>query len=228
MSNPKLAAVAAPSPADLQSGDALLACLTQAAKFHRRPSSRDNLTGGLPVPADGLSPELALRAARRVGLDAALVQCPLALLHELRLPVILLLHDRQACLLRSALAGDAFSVTLPGQDEPARMERDELQARYSGHAIALETMAMPETFDTEKAGPSTSRHWFRNILSRNRGLYVDVLFAALLINLFAMAMPLFTMNVYRSADYNDKVDKVLQVVFRDGRWLVKTESSIRL
>jgi len=228
MSNPKLAAVAAPSPAELQSGDALLACLTQAAKFHRRPSSRDNLTGGLPVPADGLSPELALRAARRVGLDAALVQCPVALLHELRLPAILLLHDRQACLLRSVEAGDAFTVSLPGGDEPARLERGDLQAKYAGHAIALQAIAQPEAGDTADAGQPTARHWFRNILSRNRGLYVDVLFAALLINLFAMAMPMFTMNVYRSADYNDKVDKVLQVVLRDGRWLVKTESSIKL
>ena len=33
---------------------------------------------------------------------------------------------------------------------------------------------------------------------------------------------------YRSADYTDKVDKVLQVVLRDGRWLVRTESSIKL
>jgi adhesin transport system outer membrane protein len=33
---------------------------------------------------------------------------------------------------------------------------------------------------------------------------------------------------YRSADYNDKVDKVLQVVLKDGRWLVKTESSVML
>ena len=158
MSNPKLAAVVAHGPVDLQSGDALLACLTEAAKFHRRPWSRDNLTGGLPVPADGLSPELALRAARRVGMDAALVQCPIALLHELRLPAILLLHDRQACLLRSVEAGDAFSVTRPGDDEPGRVGRDELQAQYAGHAIALQPISSDEAGDTAEKGQPTARH----------------------------------------------------------------------
>ena len=206
MSNPKLAAVVAHGPVDLQSGDALLACLTEAAKFHRRPWSRDNLTGGLPVPADGLSPELALRAARRVGMDAALVQCPIALLHELRLPAILLLHDRQACLLRSVEAGDAFSVTRPGDDEPGRVGRDELQAQYAGHAIALQPISSDEAGDTAEKGQPTARHWFRNILLRNRGLYVDVLFAALLINLFAMAMPMFTMNVYDRVVPNNAVE----------------------
>jgi adhesin transport system outer membrane protein len=32
---------------------------------------------------------------------------------------------------------------------------------------------------------------------------------------------------YRSNDYNDKVEKVLQVVKRDGRWLINKESSVK-
>jgi adhesin transport system outer membrane protein len=34
------------------------------------------------------------------------------------------------------------------------------------------------------------------------------------------------MQDYRSRDYNDKVEKVLQVVQKDGRWLINRESSV--
>lgn len=198
MSNPKLVAIVPSGQAERQPVDPLLACLIQAARFHGKPSSRDNLAGGLPVAPEGLSPELALRAARRVGMDAALLQCPVSLLHELKLPAILLLHDRQACLLRDILKPqESFLVSLPDDDVPIEMEADELQSLYAGHAISLQVASTEAADDAHKSGTPSARHWFRSILMRNRGLYTDVLFAALLINLFAMAMPMFTMNVYR-------------------------------
>jgi ATP-binding cassette, subfamily C, bacterial LapB len=41
-----------------------------------------------------------------------------------------------------------------------------------------------------------SAHWFWSVIAENRALYRDVLLAAFMINLFALALPLFTMNVY--------------------------------
>ncbi len=41
-----------------------------------------------------------------------------------------------------------------------------------------------------------ARHWFWSAIFENLPVYQDILLAALLINLFAVAMPLFTMNVY--------------------------------
>ena len=41
-----------------------------------------------------------------------------------------------------------------------------------------------------------SKHWFFSTLNLSRGIYKDVLWASLLINLFVLATPLFTMNVY--------------------------------
>jgi ATP-binding cassette subfamily C protein LapB len=207
MSNPKLVAVVPSGQTERQPVDPLLACLIQAARFHGKPSSRDNLAGGLPVAPEGLSPELALRAARRVGMDAALLQCPVALLHELKLPAILLLHDREACLLRDIVEPQGpFLVTLPDDDESIEMDGDELQSLYTGHAISLQAASTEGADDAQKTGTPSARHWFRSILMRNRGLYTDVLFAALLINLFAMAMPMFTMNVYDRVVPNNAVE----------------------
>jgi len=50
------------------------------------------------------------------------------------------------------------------------------------------------------------RHWFWAAIMENRRLYRDALIAALLINIFAMAMPLFTMNVYDRVVPNNAVE----------------------
>jgi ATP-binding cassette subfamily C protein LapB len=50
------------------------------------------------------------------------------------------------------------------------------------------------------------RHWFWAAIMENRRLYRDALIAALLINVFAMAMPLFTMNVYDRVVPNNAVE----------------------
>ncbi|PMZ42731.1 type I secretion system permease/ATPase, partial [Pseudomonas sp. GW247-3R2A] len=41
-----------------------------------------------------------------------------------------------------------------------------------------------------------ARSWFRDTLKRSRWLYADAIAASFLINIIAMAAPLFVMNVY--------------------------------
>jgi ATP-binding cassette subfamily C protein LapB len=41
-----------------------------------------------------------------------------------------------------------------------------------------------------------ARSWFRDTLKRSRWLYADAIAASLVINLIALAAPLFVMNVY--------------------------------
>jgi ATP-binding cassette subfamily C protein LapB len=47
-----------------------------------------------------------------------------------------------------------------------------------------------------KKGTDTGSHWFWSAVKTNIPVYRDVLVAAFFINLFALALPLFTMNVY--------------------------------
>ena len=50
------------------------------------------------------------------------------------------------------------------------------------------------------------KHWFWSSLSYSKGLYVDVLLASFLLNLFMLATPLFTMNVYDRVVPNSAFD----------------------
>src|SRR5690606_3060006 len=71
---------------------------------------------------------------------------------------------------------------------------DLLEEDYSGEVF----FAQPRhAFDQDRESliPRT-RAWFRDTLMRSRWLYVDAVAASLLINLIALAAPLFVMNVY--------------------------------
>ncbi|HEY9240108.1 MAG TPA: type I secretion system permease/ATPase, partial [Burkholderiaceae bacterium] len=66
-------------------------------------------------------------------------------------------------------------------------------------------------FDARTAGmtaaaPPRARHWFWGALLQQRFVYRDVLWAALLVNLFALAFPLFSMNVYDRVVPNHAVE----------------------
>ncbi len=194
------AQVPAPAPRD-----DLLACLLLLADAQGIHTSRDNLLAGLPLTNNSLTPSLFARAAQRAGLTSRLVARPLDQLNQALFPVILLLQGDHACLLLS-LNGDQAEVVFPelGHSRVA-LGRAELESRYTGRAI----YARPQHRFDARAGdiPKQHRgHWFWSVLSAHKRLYREVLLAAFLINLFALAMPLFVMNVYDRVVPNQATD----------------------
>jgi len=85
------------------------------------------------------------------------------------------------------------------------MPAAELRERYLGIAIFCRPRF---TFDARapEVGKVKLRHWFWGALAEQWPLYRDVVAAALLINVFALVMPLFTMNVYDRVVPNNAVD----------------------
>lgn len=181
---------------DLLHHDALLDCLVELTRIHGRPSTRAALTAGLPIPKGGLPPTLFARAASRAGLSSKIVRRPLEKIDAALLPVILLLHDNEACVLMGWDENGTARLLFPDTGQgTVNLARDDLEARYAGVAI----FARPHfRFDqrTPEVGEVKLRHWFWGALADQWPVYRDVLAAALLINLFALAMPLFSMNVY--------------------------------
>ncbi len=152
---------------------------------------------GLPLINNRLTPSLFKRAAKRAGLTSNVVRKPLDELNPALFPAVLLLEGEEACVLLGWQdEGRTARVIFPELDQAeATLPRDELAARYAGHTI----LARPEfRFDarTPEVGRVQHRHWFWGTLADNTRLYRDVLLAAFMINLFAIALPLFTMNVY--------------------------------
>lgn len=204
---------------DLLHHDPLLDCLVELTRIHGRPSTRAALSAGLPLPREGLTPSLFARTAARAGFSSKVVRRPLKKIDPALLPVILLLEGNEACLLLSwDETGESARLLLPDSGQGSvTLSRDELEARYSGIAI----FSRPHfRFDqrTPEMEKTTQKHWFWGAFQDQLPVFRDVLAAAVLINLFALAMPLFTMNVYDRVVPNFAVETLW--IFAGGLLLV--------
>ena len=176
--------------------DALLKCLEFIVRYHDRPISGDLLTAGLPLIDGRLTPSLFVRAAERAGFAARLIARPLSRVSPLVLPAILIMNDGAACILMSYSGRRKADVVLPDAGSGiAKVDLKQLKARYSGYCILVK----PEfQFDgrASELRPERSRHWFWGTLARLWPTYIQVMIAAAIVNLLALASPLFIMNVY--------------------------------
>lgn len=213
---------------DLLHHDPLLDCLVELTRIHGRPSTRAALSAGLPLHKEGLTPSLFSRTAARAGFSSKVVRRALRKIDPALLPVILLLEGNEACLLLSwDEAGENARILLPDSGQgTVVMSREELEGRYSGIAF----FARPHfRFDqrTPEMHGASQKHWFWGTFKDQLPVFRDVLAAAVLINLFALAMPLFTMNVYDRVVPNFAVETLW--IFAGGLLLVlSTDYVLRL
>ncbi|MGD8515106.1 MAG: type I secretion system permease/ATPase [Thioalkalispiraceae bacterium] len=177
--------------------DPLLSALVLLTKMQNKPFSAQALKAGLPLVNNRFTPELFVRAAARAGMSAQIVKRPLTKITELVLPAVLLLDNEQACILLEIDAAENRARIL--EPETGKGEKqlglEDLDRHYLGYAIFVR----PEYQFGEQGGEveyDRSQHWFWGTLSRSWRIYRDVLVASFLINMFALATPLFIMNVY--------------------------------
>lgn len=205
--------------------DPLVDCLTILAGHYGRRTSRNALTTGLPIPKQGITPLLFLRAAERADLNAVLTERPLqALAISPNLPCILVLENKQACILWDIVyppkgqprkkSGESikihpetqFVVQFPEtQGERQNISFKQLSNLYADFSFYVRPVARND----ERAGPAiidSAQSWFWSALKANRKIYGETVLAAVLINFFAIASSLFTMNVYDRVVPNNAID----------------------
>ena len=190
---------------DLIHPDPLLDCLVELCRLHGIGASRASLSAGLPLVAGRLTLELAERAAARVGMAARLQRLKLVDIDPAALPAILILHDNKACVVQS-VSVDGARVLLPETGQGSiTLPFAELSQRYSGVVLFVRPHFR---FDQRTPQQRATRrgHWFWSAVVAQRFVYRDVMLAALLVNLFALAFPLFSMNVYDRVVPNNAVE----------------------
>lgn len=193
----------------------LIECLRLLAGYYGRRTSPASLTAGLPIPETGITPVLFVRAAARVDMHAKLMERSLeALAIAPNLPCILVLEHNQSCILwgikppkkhppkkepgknTEIHPETTFIVQFPEtEDEKHILTLEELSGIYTDYAFFVRPVARAD----ERAGPAvidTSRDWFWGVLKENKRIYQEVMVAAVMINMFAIASPMFIMNVY--------------------------------
>ncbi|MCH9740715.1 MAG: type I secretion system permease/ATPase [Epsilonproteobacteria bacterium] len=200
--------------------NALLNCLAIVAKLYQSSISIENITDGLPLKQGsdkykvfsyknrGLD-EIFSRVANSAGFSSKLINdITLSKIPQLLLPIILLLKDDKACVI-TALSADAtkVKVIMPeiAEDEGQWVETKVLEQESIDACFLINPIVKEEQKSIEKS------HWFWGSLRYSKWLYFDVLLASFLLNIFMLATPLFTMNIY---------DRVVPNAAFDTLWIL--------
>lgn len=207
--------------------DPILDCLAIFSKMNGRPYSKESLIAGLPIEKGHNTPilfskhsskSLFSRAASKAGFKTKILKSKLEDVNPLVLPCILLLNGKtsddelKACILLGF--DDEFNnarILLPEASEVENtISIDELEKQYYGFSILLKKEL---NFEENKSTISSVKenHWLWGSIKIVRDAYRDVIIASLLINLFVLTTPLFTMNVY---------DRVIPNNAKDTLWLL--------
>lgn len=161
-----------------QQADPLLNALVEITKIHGDQRSAESLIYGLAIDSK-MTPELFIEAAKRAGYRAKIIKTDLKDIEQAILPVVLILNGDDAAVLRNA----------------SRIS--EYKTKYTGYALFVKK---EETLKDDTTGHShiglKREHWFWSVIKGNFKSYSLAMFAAVFVNLFAIAGPLYIMNVY--------------------------------
>jgi ATP-binding cassette subfamily C protein LapB len=170
--------------------------MTEAMRRHGIDVAEEVLTGGLALPADGrITPDLAVFAADRKGVPAKLERRRIRDIDDSELPVVLLLKGRDTCVLIARGKDGQAQILRPAvASDPISIGAAALEEAYQGHMIRLRPAA--EVINDQPSGQAAAKHWLWSALRPYWPEYLQVILASVLVNVLALAVPLFTMNVY--------------------------------
>ncbi|NWH07064.1 MAG: type I secretion system permease/ATPase [Alphaproteobacteria bacterium] len=173
------------------SGDPWLEAALFFCRHHGVAANAEMLSAGLPLPDTGrLNATLFARAIARAGLSASLLTRAFEKITELALPALLLLKDGTLAIWRERQGASAV-LLLPGEAlREITMPVDDLAARYHGRVIYVKAGTM------RPSNGAKPQAWFWDVVALMRGEYWMTIIAAASVNVLALAVPLFTMNVY--------------------------------
>jgi len=191
--------------------------LSLYTKIYHKHFSVESLSAGLPIEIGksdvklfsiNESKSLFTRASLNAGLKSKLVKTPLLELSSLQLPVIILLSFNESCILDS-LSSDGKSAKILTSDENDVLEEwidlESLEENYIGFSFLLKKIYKYDD-EFKNTLKINQKHWFWDTVKLSKNIYKDVFLASVLINLFILATPLFTMSVYDRVIPNNSVE----------------------
>ncbi|MCW9026508.1 MAG: ABC transporter transmembrane domain-containing protein, partial [Thiovulaceae bacterium] len=196
--------------------DSLLDCLVLFTKLYHKPFSAEALSAGLPTEPGHETPELFSinnakglfsRAAERAGLKSSLIKRPLSHISTLQLPMIILLSNQSACILEKfSEDGEQAKIIMPSDEAVEQwVDISVLEDEYIGFGFMIKK-AYEYSDDNKRTLHLEQKHWFWSTIKLSLPIYKDVIYASLLINIFVLASPLFTMNVYDRVVPNNAIE----------------------
>ncbi len=201
-----------------ESLNSLLDTLVTYTKVYSRPFSKESLIHDLPIEKGQENPELFSinnskslfsRAAKNAGLKTKFVKKSIDSISVLQLPIILMMNNNTSCIVDS-FSDDYSKIKIIEQIDDEIVEQwfdtKKIEDNYLGFAVLVKKSFNIFHTKKEETRPYNIQHWFWDTLKISKKIYIEVIFASLLVNLFVLATPLFTMNVYDRVIPNNAVE----------------------
>ena len=179
--------------------DSLLDCLLFLTKYHKRETSADSIMYSLPIHNEVMNYSMFTQAAHRLGLITKNVKRKkIKDITKLALPSVLILAKNRACVLIDYDLESGIATTImPGISlGQTQITIDRLEEEYLGEAIIIKPEYNYKNRIDNDIVIDSPQSWFWGTMKRNISIYKQVAIISLFINLFILATPLFTMNVY--------------------------------
>jgi len=187
--------------------NALLQAFIIVAKFYKKELTIQTLTQNIPVNQkishnevfsqknQGLE-DIFSRVTENSGFSSKLVNnVKLKKIPKILFPIILLLKEDNFCILTQVNESRSHAKIIFPQvsgEEDYWIEIKELEKEFTGSFFLIKQLIQENKIENKEK----KKHWFWNSLAYSKGLYFDVILSSFLLNLFMLATPLFTMNVY--------------------------------
>ncbi len=180
--------------AKVRPDDGLALCLSAFVSLTHRATSLDMMLAGLPLRNGLLTPDLLRRALDQLGYKTRLQKRSLGKLLPIHCPAILFMGEDDAVIAK-ARHGKSLTILDPQTGAESEVPLKELQASYAGVTLLVRKTSAVD-LDNRTTMRNAEGHWFWSAVRHLSGTYGYVILAATVINVVALAVPLFTMNVY--------------------------------
>lgn len=189
--NPSLRLVAADAPADNQVApapmvvDSLLRCLLRATLTFDRPVTEADVRAMVPIGPDGMTVDTFIRAADRIGYRAGRTVLSAETVRQLPAPFVIVGVEGGPARLAISRE-DAGLVVFDPLDGVSKTMMPEEAIEGRREAIMI----------SPKGAISARTDWRTLIRNRLRKVVWELILSSLVVNIFALAAPLFSMTVY--------------------------------
>lgn len=200
---------------DRRTVDSLLESLVFLSTYYQRTASRESLLSGLPIHNKSMGVKDFILSSKRIGLISKVVKRDLEGISKLALPAVLVLKKERACVLLDIdFDKKEAKVVIPGLSEGETiMPVEQLQEEFTKQVIIIKPTYNFENKISREIVIPEPKKWFWGALKHNLPLYKRVLVAAVFINLFVLAMPLFMKNVFDRVLPNNGIETLWAMTF---------------
>lgn len=176
-------------------GDPILNCVRYLARAWKKTDSAAYLTAGLPLTDGRMTNDLIPAAFARIGVSVHTAHRPLRDLAEFEMPAIISGGAAGVLVVLRRESRKAYRCFDPASGGERLVDVRELKPRQSRDMLIV-TPNYEMVNEASGTRFARSGHWFWAVAFGHGRSLAYVLVAATLINIFAVAFPLFSMNVY--------------------------------